>query len=66
MLAVPAWNGALTKLEKDGIEKVQKTAMLIILGESYSTYMNALNIVDLEQLDTSRNRNMSKICEEVL
>ena len=43
-LAVPAWNGALTKSDCKSIERVQKTALYIMLG-GYPDYQKALNIV---------------------
>ena len=39
-LAVPAWNPALTNSESDQIERIQKTACAIILGDKYKSYKN--------------------------
>ena len=52
-LAVPAWNGALTKSDCKSIERVQKTALYIMLG-GYPDYQKALNIVGLEPLHVRR------------
>ena len=55
-LAVPAWNAALSQVEKKDIERVQKTALHIILGDSYHSYVNALDIVKLETLEARRHK----------
>ena len=54
-LAVPAWQGGLSKAEKTDIERVQKTACHIILGNLYQSYNNALEVLDLDTLEFRRN-----------
>ena len=58
-LAVPVWQPAITRLEKSQIERVQKCALYIILGESYSNYSNALETVGLEKLEERK----VKLCD---
>ena len=58
-LAVPVWQPAITKQEQYQIERVQKCAMYIILGDQYTKYSQALEIVQLETLEERRK----KICE---
>ena len=41
-LAVPAWQGSITQSEKQDIERIQKSACHIILGQSYNSYHSAL------------------------
>ena len=53
-LAAPAWHGSLTQAEKGDIERVQKCALRIIFGNGYESYMNALEMANLENLDTRR------------
>ena len=53
-LAAPAWHGSLTQAEKGDIERVQKCALRIIFGSAYESYMNALEMANLENLDTRR------------
>ena len=53
-LAVPAWHRAITVAEKQDIERIQKVALHIILGEEYETYKNALNVTGLKSLDARR------------
>ena len=49
-LAVPAWSPGLTVGNSNQIERVQKAALAIIMGETYSSYSNALHILDMETL----------------
>ena len=51
-LAVPAWQGSISQVEKLDLERIQKCACHIILGESYESYRNALKMLDLESLDS--------------
>ena len=57
-LSCPAWNGALTKVNIDKLEKLQKIAIKIILGEKYKSYKHALSVLKLETLYERRK----KIC----
>ena len=56
--AVPLWSGAIIEKEKNGIEKVQKTAMKLISGSSYRDYIGSLKKFNLDTLDPRRK----KIC----
>ena len=47
---------SLSQAEKLDLERVQKCASHIILGESYNSYSNALKILDLETLEVRRNK----------
>ena len=53
-LAVPAWHPGLTLAESMDIERVQKAALHIILGDKYSDYHTALVDTQLESLATRR------------
>ena len=53
-LAVPAWHCSLTVTDKLSIERVQKAALQVILGETYSSYSSALDIVNLQTLEQRR------------
>ena len=50
------WHSSLTQENKDDIERVQKNSMRVILRQSYTTYKNALNILDLETLEERREK----------
>ena len=54
-LAVPAWTPALTSSESNQIERVQKTACAIILGEKYTSYKRALKILNMKTLQVRRS-----------
>ena len=53
--AEPAWNGDLKHDDKQNIERVQRTALHIMLGESYHNYTTALDTVGLESLHARRH-----------
>ena len=44
------WNSGLTEENVKDIERVQKSALKLILAEKYKNYKNALNILELETL----------------
>ena len=50
-LAVPAWTPGLTRTEINQLERVQKTACAIILGDEYKSYGSALTILKMETLE---------------
>ena len=52
--AVPYWGSMLTKEESRRIERVQRTALHVIMGESFIDYKNALLACGLERLDERR------------
>ena len=53
-IAVPVWQGAITRIERNSIERVQKCALHIILGNHYVSYKKALETLKLEDLETRR------------
>ena len=55
-LAVPAWHGCINQAEHMDIERIQKSAAHIILGENYLSYRNALKEMSLEPLGNRRDR----------
>ena len=55
-LAVPAWHGSITKDDQMDIERIQKSACHIILGEDYISYRNALKSLNLESLTGRRDK----------
>ena len=56
--AVPVWQSSITVEERKNLERIQKIALHIILGERYQSYEKALERVGLEPLETRR----VKIC----
>ena len=63
-LAVPAWQGALTMVEKQDIERIQKVAFHIILGDQYESYKNALKLTNLETLEARRIKLCTKFAKK--
>ena len=55
-LAVPAWHGAITQVERNEIERVQKAAHHIILGDKYLSYRSALRHTGLQTLESRRDK----------
>ena len=48
------WHSSLTRENSDDLERVQKSALKIILGNRYYGYKKALNQLDLESLEDRR------------
>ena len=48
------WHSGLTEENSQDLERIQKSALRIILQESYSSYENALNLLGLETLHDRR------------
>ena len=44
------WGSSLTKENKQDLERVQKTAVRIILGTNYKTYKQSLEVLQLDTL----------------
>ena len=53
-LAVPVWQPALTQIEVKQIERVQRCALYIILGEHFTTYDQAMDLLECESLNSRR------------
>ena len=51
---VPIWNSSLTKKQINAIEKIQKVALKIILGQEYKSYDSACEFFGLQKLSTWR------------
>ena len=51
---VIVWNSWLTKAQVSDLEKIQKVALLIILGDKYSSYDVACKIFDISTLSSRR------------
>ena len=56
--AVPVWNSSITGEDVVKLERLQKIAFHIILGEDYRSYTSALKSLGLQKLSTRRR----KIC----
>ena len=65
-LAVPAWHPGLTQADSLDIERVQKAALYIILGEKYTTYSSALKATKLECLAARRSNLCIKFAKKAV
>ena len=54
--AVPVWNSSITGENISEIERVQKTALHIMLGDRYVSYSNALRLSGLDKLSNRRRK----------
>ena len=62
--AAVVWHSALTIENSADIERVQKSALAIILGKSYSNYENALVTLNLQRLSERRASLCLKFAEK--
>ena len=51
---VPAWHSGLTSKQSDQIDRVQRVALSIILGDHRISYKSALNLLSIETLQQRR------------
>ena len=61
--AVPVWHSGLTRQQTNQIEKIQKTAFRILLGDNYISYDVACTLLGVEPLELRRTQlclNFSK------
>ena len=59
------WHSSLTAENSDNLERIQKSAVKIILGKQYKTYEEALEKIDLQPLNERRDElclNFAKKC----
>ena len=60
----PVWHGAITNVERQDIERTQKGALHIILGDQYGDYRNALQMTNLESLEDRRTKLCTKFAKK--
>ena len=65
-LAVPVWHSGLSKKQQSQIERVQKVALVIILGENYSSYDVACTLAEMEPLGSRREGMGLKFIKKIL
>ena len=63
-MAVPAWSAGLTKTESNQIERVQRSAFAIILGDDYGSYSQALRALKMETLVVRREALCLKFAQK--
>ena len=60
------WHSSITKECSDKLERVQKSALKVILGSSYTTYSDALKQLKLQSLKERRRSLCLKFAEKCL
>ena len=48
------WHSGLSDENKQDLERIQKSALKVILKDSYKSYEHALNVLEMETLDDRR------------
>ena len=60
------WHSGLTNDNRNDLERVQKSALKIILKNKYKNYQNALNFLELENLENRREFLCLKFAKKAL
>ena len=60
------WHSSLTQQNEIDLERVQKIALKIILKDKYTSYLNALNILELDTLKDRREHMMLRFAQKCL
>ena len=60
------WHSGLTRKDNNDIERVQKAALRLILGEKYKTYNDALNVMKMDSLEMRRQNLCLKFAKQCL
>ena len=65
-LAVPVWAPGLTQQQIHQLERVQKTAIRVILSDEYTSYKQGLNLLKLSTLEDRRQKLCTKFTSKAL
>ena len=50
------WHSSITKRNSSDLERVQRSALKVILGEKYKDYKNALKVLKMDSLEMRREK----------
>ena len=64
--SAPVWHSSLTKKSTSDLERVQKCALRIILGDKYKDYKNALKVIKLDSLEERREKLCLRFAKQCL
>ena len=64
--AVPVWHSGLTQGDSCDIERVQKAALHVMLGDDYASYSAALKLTHLDTLESRRRILCSKFASRAV
>ena len=62
----PVWSGALTKQNQQNIERVQRNALRIIFGASFTSYEDCLEKISVDTLQQRRGKLCLNFAENCL
>ena len=60
------WHSSITKKNSGDLERVQKSALKVILGEKYDNYKDALKLIGLDSLEERRENLCLKFAKQCL
>ena len=60
------WHSSLTKKERKDLERVQKAALRVILGDRYKSYEEALKTIKIDSLEERRQKICLKFAKQCL
>ena len=60
------WHSSLTKKDSKDLERVQKAALRVILGDRYRNYEEALKIIKIDSLEERRQKICLKFAQQCL
>ena len=60
------WHSSLTMRDRNDLERVQKSALRVILGEKYISYKNALNVMRMDSLEIRRQNICLKFAKQCI
>ena len=60
------WHSSLTEQQKSDLERVQKSALRIILGQKYENYKKALDVLNMDTLEDRREYLSLKFAKKCL
>ena len=64
--SAPVWAGAVTEEDSMKLERIQKCAFRILLGNDYISYENALHILQMETLKMRRKHICLKFAKKAI
>ena len=60
------WHSSITKKNSSDLERVQRSALKVILGERYENYEEALKVLRMDSLERRRERLCLKFAKQCL
>ncbi len=60
------WHSSLSMKDRNDLERVQKSALRVILGEKYTSYKHALDVMRIESLEMRRKNLCIKFAKQCL